>query len=415
MIFAYALEGIRPDTLNPTHVRPDYIMQSGKGGAYILSNIALGPYRLFAVRDEYRNLLYDRDVDQVGIASGDVYLAAGRNRVEGINFVMMKEDTTRLSVTGANAVNRRLVDIRFSEPADSSRFAEASFEIMDTLSGRAIPVAAAFVRRAPASTAGLVTAVPLDSGRTYRLRAKGIVDRAGNPVDSGRAAVLFEGSSRADTVRTLVTVAGLRDSVRGIFPETVFELEFSEPVSPAPLRNAITIRDTMGREVRAELRWEDAAHARLVPSASLASRTWDRFAVVLDSVRNYRATRYRDSVLVIRFQTLDMRTTGSVEGFLADDDAPRARNGYVVKARSTNLTPVNERTLVLPRAGKFVIDRLIEGSYTVFTFEDRDSTGRHSSGSPFPFVPSARFAVYPDTVRVRARWAVEGVQLRFGR
>jgi hypothetical protein len=414
MVFAYALEGIRSDTLNPAHTRPDYIMQSGKGGKFILSNIALGPYRLFAVRDEYRNFLYDREIDQIGMAPGDLLLAPGRASVEGVNFLLTKEDTSRVIVISATAVNRRQIDVRFSEPPDSSRFSEARFEISDTLSGSEIPVAASFLRRAPVWTAGLVTGGLLDSARGYRISVRGIVDRAGNPLDSSRAVAVFEGSSRVDSLRTLVTAVGLKDSVKGIFPARSFDIEFSEPVRRSPLKTGIMLKDSTGRGVKAGIVWDDEVHARLVPAASLASRAWYGLIVVLDSLQNYRGTTYRDSVLIIRFQTLDLRTTGTMEGGVVDADAPRARHGYTVTARSTNLTPVHERTLVIASPGKFTLDRLIEGTYAVFGFDNRDSTGRYSYGSPFPFVPSGRFAAYPDTLRVRARWAVEGVLLRFG-
>jgi Bacterial Ig-like domain len=415
MIFAYAMEGIRADTLNPAHTRPDYIMQTGRGGKFILSNIALGPYRLFAVRDEYRNFLYDREIDQIGMAQGDLVLAPGRASVEGVNFLLTKEDTSRIFVISATAVNRRQIDLRFSEPPDSSRFSEARFDIRDTLSGREVPVAASFLRRAPVWTAGLVTGGPLDSARGYRISVRGVVDRADNLLDSSRAVTVFEGTSRPDSLRTVVTAVGLKDSVKGIFPARSFEIEFSEPVRRSPMTAAIMLKDSTGRGVKATMAWDDEVHARLVPAASLASRAWYVLTLVLDSLQNYRGTVYHDSVLVIHFQTLDLRTTGTMEGAVVDADAPRAGHGYVITARSTNLTPVHERTLEIAAPGKFTLDRLIEGNYAVFGFDNRDSTGRYSYGSPFPYVPSARFAAYPDTVRVRARWAVEGVVLQFGR
>ena len=36
-----------------------------------------------------------------------------------------------------------------------------------------------------------------------------------------------------------------------------------------------------------------------------------------------------------------------------------------------------------------------------------------SPGRPYPFLPSEPFTVGSDTVKVRARWTVEGVSLRF--
>jgi len=97
MLFAYILDDIRPDTLDPTRTKPDFVVQTGGGGNYRLSNIPLKSYRLFAVRDEYRNFLYDRGIDQIGIASGDVVLGPLRPGRGGINFLLTQEDTTRIA------------------------------------------------------------------------------------------------------------------------------------------------------------------------------------------------------------------------------------------------------------------------------------------------------------------------------
>ncbi len=66
----------------------------------------------------------------------------------------------------------------------------------------------------------------------------------------------------------------------------------------------------------------------------------------------------------------------------------------------------------LLHAGKFQIPRIGEGSYTLSAFRDDDNNGKYSYGKPFPFQPSELFAFYPDTVKVRARWPVEGIVIR---
>ena len=67
----------------------------------------------------------------------------------------------------------------------------------------------------------------------------------------------------------------------------------------------------------------------------------------------------------------------------------------------------------MEQPGAFVLDRLVEGKYVLSAFRDADSSGTYTYGLPYPFAPSERFVVYPDTVKVRARWDVEGVAIRF--
>ena len=75
MLFAYHLDRMDPDTLDPTHTKPDYIQQTGKDGTFELSHLSFGSYRVLAVRDEYRNLLYDRQVDEYGVWRTDLKLS----------------------------------------------------------------------------------------------------------------------------------------------------------------------------------------------------------------------------------------------------------------------------------------------------------------------------------------------------
>lgn len=99
MLFAYALSAINPDTLDPSRSKPDYIMQTGKDGVFLFSNIRFDTYRVFAVRDEYRNLIYDKQTDQIGVAATDVTLSADRPRVADLWFRLFAEDTTKPFLT----------------------------------------------------------------------------------------------------------------------------------------------------------------------------------------------------------------------------------------------------------------------------------------------------------------------------
>jgi hypothetical protein len=108
---------------------------------------------------------------------------------------------------------------------------------------------------------------------------------------------------------------------------------------------------------------------------------------------------------------MDLRKTGGVEGNLVDARSRGKR--YVVSAQSVGMTPSYRRNVVLQSPGGFAIPLLAEGKYTISAIEDIDGSGNYSYGVPHPFAPAGRFSVYPDTVKVRARWGVEGVSLEF--
>jgi hypothetical protein len=411
MVFAYRLGGINPDTLDPARTRPDFIMQTGEGGRFTFSNLALGGYRVFAVRDEYRNLIYDREIDEIGVPSGDIFLDRKTPSVDGVFFRLQKEDTTRPFVMSAAALTRRRVDVRLSEPVDSTRFGQSRFELSDTLSGRQIPVLGAFWKRGVAATAELMLGAPLDSPATYRVRAAVLFDRASNPLNEKNNSAVFDGVLRPDTVATTISVIGLRDSARGVRPDAPLGVETSEPVHQRLFERAILLSDSLRRPVRWTSSWESSNRLWIAPDVPLHSNAWYRLSVIMDSVQDLRGMRFKDSVFVLRFQTLDMRKTGEIEGQVVDSHSRGFP--YRITAESVDLSPRYERSTSIAAPGRFVLRQLLEGNYRISAFEDVGAGGRYSPGVPHPFSPSERFTVLGDSVKVRARWGVQGVVLQF--
>jgi len=409
MIFAYNLNEMLPDTLNPTHTRPQYIMQTGRDGTFRLQNIALGKYRVIAVRDEYRNLMYDREIDQYGVASEDPELSEARPAFSNLWFRLSKEDTTRPFLAGVSAVDARHLLVRFSEPVDTLSFPRAVFSLADTVAGVPVTVVAQYQDMSNQALAHVEIADPLDSVKSYRLHVKGIVDRVGNPMDTSNASSLLSGPAPPDTLKPVPTVRGIADSARGVALDRPFEVSFSRPVDLSRAMRGIVLKDSLYQIVPLNIQPRTPAEVLVIPAKTLQSNARYRLTVSLDSLRDSGGAYYHDSVLVLRFFTLDSRTLGSIEGELSDSTGSHA---VIVSSKSTNLTPARIVESRLQRPGKFVIHQLPEGFYSIEAFEDVNGDGQYNAGLPYPYKNSARFAVYPDTVKVRARWSVEGVLVR---
>jgi hypothetical protein len=409
MIFAYGLRDLLPDTLDPTHTRPQYIMQTGSDGTFRLRNIAFGTYRVIAVRDEYRNLLYDREIDQYGVATKDPEVNENRPEVSNLWFRLSKEDTTRPFLASVTAIDVRHLLVRFSEPVDTLAFPQATFTLVDTTAMTPVSISVRYQDMGNQTLGYLETADHIDSAKTYRLHASGIRDRAGNPLDTNNATAIVNGSSTPDTLRPYPAIRGITDSLKGVAPARVFEVAFNRPLDLTGAMHSIVLKDSALRVVAIDVRPRTSTEVFVVPAAALQSFAWYTLSIVLDSLRDLRGGYYHDSTFSLHFQTLDSRTLGSIEGTLVDSSGGRA---VVLSAKSTNLTPPHGFESRLQHPGKFAIGQLAEGFYSIEAFEDIQGDGRFSPGLPYPFRHSARFAVYPDTVKVRARWSVEGVVLR---
>lgn len=409
MVFAYNLGGIDRDTLDPSHVRPDYLMQTGADGRFHFRNIAFGPYRLIAVRDEYKNLVYDREVDAYGVGQGDITLSAETPAVNGLQFRLAKEDTTRPFLTSVTASDQYHLLIRFSEPVDTLTLAHAVFAVFDTVT--LVPVRTGALSADMANTAllGIELQDPLDSLKAYRLRAAGVADRSGNVLDTAHATADFAGSGIADTSRPKVTIRTIADSVRGIPVATPFALVFGKPVAPGPAMAAVRLVDSAKAVVPLEVRPRTPSEMLLIPEVPLKPMAWYTFRIVLDSILDSRGNRFRDTTMRVAFQTMDLRNTGTIDGQILD---LQPRGAAVVTAHSVDMTPPRSATLVVPKGNVFGFKDLLEGKYRLEGYRDEDGNGMYSPGLPYPYRPAERFGVYPDTVKVRARWGIEGVILK---
>jgi hypothetical protein len=414
MLFAYALGGRRPDTLDPATTKPDYIMQTGKDGSFTFAHIRFDTYRVIAVRDVYRNLLYDRQIDQFGVTTRDVTINERKPQAGGLWFRLSEEDTTKPFLARVTALTDRQLQLRFSEPLDSTGLKNARVTIQDTLSREMVGIQLQSLVHPDSVLANVLTATPLDSSATYRLTVEHVFDKAGNGIDTANASYIFAGVGTPDTVIPSAEFVDLPDSTKEVPLDASFLVRFSEPVQRDPLTSAITLLDSVRNAAPISFRWLSASSLSLVPTRSLQTRTWYTFTIVLDSVRDFAGNHLRDSLRMVRFQTLDLKTTGSIEGTVADADTTSSLGEIFLTATKVASAPRVQRTVRLPRPGKFSMSALPEGRYTLDAFRDRDSSRTYSSGRPFPFQPSERFTVSPDTVKVRARWAVEGVRILFG-
>jgi hypothetical protein len=412
MIFAYKMSSRLADTLDPGRVKPDYITQTGKDGLFSLLHLAFDTYRLFAVRDEYKNLLYDRQVDEFGVTWGDFALGTQSPSARDAWFRLSAEDTTKPFVTNVRVQDRFRIFVRFSEPIDSLSVMTSGFSIHDTVTNAPVPIAIAYANPLLANTAGIVTAAPLDSPATYSLRIRDVRDLRGNVIDSSRPPETFEGALIPDTVRPSVRVRDMRDSVRGVAPDGQFEILFSDPPERDPLRSSVVLTADGGRQVASQLDAIGPADLVLRPDRPLASKEWYTIRVLMDSVRSVRDRGYRDSTFILRFETLDLRLTGNISGLVSDGRGGKEEGPVVVTAGSVEAGVPRVSSATLEKPGEFALSGLLEGKYIVSVYRDSDRSGFYSSGRPYPFVPAERFTMYPDTIRVRARWGVEGVNLK---
>jgi len=410
MIFAYRLQGRNRVLLNPSESKPDYLTQTGRDGSFTLPYLAFGEYRLLAVRDDYKNLLYDRGTDAYGLSASDIILTPDAPRRAGLQFQMAKEDTSPPFLSSVRALDAAHVLVRFSEPMTTTAVSLDSVALVDTATGAALPIFNVSLVPSTLLEAQIVTA-PQHAGGSYRMTLSGFRDLAGNALASPQNSAVVGASAERDTTLPMFEIPGIGANAVNVPIDDSVWINFSEPIRASPFEQTFVVFDTARTRVRGRLLWSGAMAVAFIPARPLSYGTSYRIKIDLDSLVDFSGNHWTDSSAVAKFQTLDEGRVSSMKGSVLDE-MPGGAGRVFLSAVNISEPQAKPRRLILDRPGEFTLEGIVEGRYVVSVFRDADSNGVFSAGLPFPHRSAERFALFPDTLKLRARWPLEGVVIR---
>ena len=413
MVFAYLLEGVNADTVNPRTLKPDYITQTGKGGDFFLKHLAFGAYRVFAVKDQFRNLVYDPEADEFGVPFRDTRITATDTLVANVAMRLGVEDTTKPRLIKVTTENKNHINAEFSEVLDTSTVTASSFFIVDTLAGIELAIRSAFISPfispSKMSTFTVVTSSQ-DSTKGYRLIVRSAKDLNGNPVHPSANSLGFTGSGVQDTVGLKLMSSSIKDTSAQAVLAPRISVYLSDATTQDSRVDVAEIVDSLGRRVPASVNWVNDATVEIQPQRNLASAVWHKLKLDIGKLRNWEGIPAKDSLRTIRFETVDAELLSGIEGGVIDRDRMGAGK-IIVRAESPGKKEAVVYSTTATTQGSFILSEMKDGQYVLSAFRDANGNGKHDAGLPFPFIESERFTVYPDTLKLRARWPLEGVKL----
>ncbi len=410
-LFGYRIDTIDPDTLDPSKREPDYMTQTGKTGEFQLPHLALGTYRLFAVRDEYKNLLYDPETDEYTAATGDIRLSAEDTLRAGVTMQLAREDTTAPRLVKVSPLNRGFLFVELSEPIDTASFDVKNVQVNDS-TGKKIVQVLSVSPVLPQRKEFLVVTQEQDSALAYELRIQDAKDLSGKAISQSASSIRFVSSELPDTSRPAVASFSFTDSSRGIELRPRLEIRFTEPVRRGDWRPTVDLRDSLDRSVPVEGGWANDAAITVSPADDLAGNAWYSLVVRTGQLQDWRGRQGRDTTRALRFQTLDAERLSTIAGLVNDPEEVDTIGTVVVTAWPVGKKNAVPKSVTIERPGPFELSQLPEGQYVMQVFRDRNRNKRFDAGKLFPFQMSERFTVAPDTLKLRARWPLENVRIQ---
>jgi len=397
MIFAYKVTG---DTIDPVKRKADYVSQVGEKGNYSLSGLAFSVYRIFAVKDEYRDFLFQPDQDLIGVPFRDVTLSEQDTLYSGMNFSLSKIDTVSPRLFGAVMTDKHHIVVSFSEPLDSASVDAKKFSIYDSTTNKAYPVQFAYKGRAKEKELILAMSDSIPMENQCYLSARTISDEQKNvtPFDEISLTV----GDRPDTsAPKLIKTNPPEHSEEVDFINTEISFYFDNEFDVEGLKKKISFTDTTGKKIDFSLLKID--DASFVVKAVQKLKSLETYVIQFNFKDITDIAGYSvDSLYQYRFKTFNGLNFTGFSGVAENLDS--SKNPLLVLQSKTE--PELSYSKKLNKKGEFAFTRVEPGKYNLYFFYDTDNNGKFSPGFPFPFKPSEEILYCRQEINLPPRWEV---------
>lgn len=412
-VLLYPLNGINPDTLDFSHTKARYRTQVGTSGAFSFRALPAGSYRLIALRDEFKNALYD-EMDAFGTTVSDVQAVFGTSTVQSLRINPLP-DIQPPQLTEVRPKTRSRIEALFSENVDTASILPTSWRLTDSAATKTIEVRAAYITPGNPKSVTLITA-PMDSAVfAARLVARngdmGVRDTAKNISIDSIATQIFSSSAESDTLTPTLLPMSMRDSSRSVALKPVFSLVFNTAVQRSEVEARAGIFKQNSR-VETGIEWRGDNEMRLFPKDSLAPDSWYELRIRTNGIHALNGMSVADSIIRLRFASIDTRNFGAMKGVLVDSaqGATNTKAAYILILSDKNK---QRRTLRLASPGAFSFNNLPEGEYTLEAFCDENGDGMYTAGRAKPYTHAERFLTRQAPITIKARWTVEDIKIQF--
>jgi hypothetical protein len=233
----------------------------------------------------------------------------------------------------------------------------------------------------------------------------------GNIINPIANSLAFAGSPKHDSLGFRLLSVSLKDSARGVDVQPSLTLGFSDAVSNTIKLDSIVLLTAKKDTIAVEKQILNDAVILIRPKKKLQNMSWYTLRAAFRELRSWDGVVCRDSTKLFRFETLDAEDLSSIEGQVFDQNESDNTGTIYVTASILGSKGGPTYTVAADATGHFLISDIKDGKYVLQAFRDRNNNGKFDAGRPFPFVRSERISGISDTLKVRARWPLEGAHI----
>lgn len=411
-VFLYPLRGLNPDTLNPSVIMPRYRTQAGSNGLFEFNALPYGEYRLIAIRDEFKNGLYDAGTDGFGLPFIDtIRCEAGISTPFCLIQPGPAKDTTSPLWYDIKHKVPGSIELIFSENLDTNSISTQAFMLSDS-SGQikyGSPTAA-FI----APNNGKVLILEYNTDRWKDGKVSIAVDSllpsdfTGNKMKDSAGFRFIGISDKSDKIIPRLLSCSIQDSSNGLPLDFQADFVFSGSINPDAFAAAFSFTQDKKIIVPEFIQVTDNI---MRIKAQLQSDM--QYIITVDSktIKDKNQNIYADSAIKLRFRTQDIRLNTVIKGELVDSLIASAGGPYILLLRRSDNKW--QQIITIPNTGIFEFNNVPAGTYTIEAFQDKDKNQKYSYGSVFPYQKAERFIKALPAFTAKARWNVDGIKIIF--
>lgn len=394
LIFGYIMND---DTTNYLLSKPMYISQVGKDGKFQLNGLAAAKYRVFAVKDQIKDFIFQADQDMIGIPFQDLTLAKSDSSFDGLNFILFKADTTKPRLMEALMTDERHILTKFSEEPDTSSIKADNFRIVDSTFSLVSNILYAYKSSNKKEEIVLVPEEKLNIESQLFLMAENFSDISGNRNDSDKVALTI--SDRADTTSIkIVKTDPLPNSKIDFINSRIF-IYFDDAFVKEKINGAIDLSDSSGNKIPISISFTDDATLLLMPLIKLKPDNNYILKIDLNFFEDANGNK-TDSVYQLKFSTLTGLEFTGLSGKIENGDST------LILVLESVSNPDKKYYHKIKSNPNFSFERIEAGNYKLWAFEDKNQDGIYDFGWFAPFRFSEKFYVYPEELTLKPRWTL---------
>ena len=404
MVFAYKNEG---KEIDPSKQTPDYVSQVGKNGKFFLSGIGDGTYTIFAIRDRVKDLKYQKNEDEFGVQFKKIELKDKSNEVNDVDFFITKEDTIVPNISSIIMKDRNHLLVEFNNKIDSVKLSPSNFYLLDSTVNKKVVPKYIFKGDAKPYQFYLVFRDTLEKKEGWVLISNGIFNLDSRQSVKEKNSITVKNDLDTVALR-IVKVAGELPEGKVDFEDAKISISFNDAIDTTDLKERLTIQDAKGDKFRFGIkRIDDAAFTISVLSKLRQSAEY----TLKLNLKNYTDINGNkiDSLFQNKIITSNELDFSGASGIVAG--VPDSSNVFIVLQNvKENKIKYSQKT---GAKNNFDFKKVVPGKYLAWSFKDKNKNEKYDYGTILPFKLSEVFKFYPDTLNLRARWPVGGVNIDF--